>query len=79
MDYCLKLRAGGMRVVYDPDTILYHFESSSRSTEVEDWEKELLRDRWLPLTATDPSTNPKLRHGAPRISVSLGLAALRRG
>ncbi|HSR94700.1 MAG TPA: glycosyltransferase [Solirubrobacterales bacterium] len=79
MDYCLKLRAQGMRVVYDPDTVLYHFESSSRSTEVEDWEKERLRDRWLPLTATDPSTNPKLRHGAPRISASLGLAALRRG
>lgn len=68
MDYCLKLRANGMRVVYDPDTVLYHFESSSRSTEVEDWEKEQLRDRWLPLTAVDPYTNPKLRHGAPRLS-----------
>lgn len=79
MDYCLKLGAQGMRVVYDPDTVLYHFESSSRSTEVEDWEKERLRDRWLPLTAVDPHTNPKLRHGAPRISASLGLAALRRG
>jgi O-antigen biosynthesis protein len=78
MDYCLKLRAQGMRVVYDPDTVLYHFESSSRSTEVEDWEKEQLRDRWLPLTTVDPYTNPKLRHGAPRISASLGLAALRR-
>jgi GT2 family glycosyltransferase len=79
MDYCLKLRANGMRVVYDPDTVLYHFESSSRSTEVEDWEKERLHDRWLPLTAVDPHTNPKLRHGAPRISASLGLTALRRG
>ncbi len=68
MDYCLKLGAEGMRVVYDPDTVLYHFESSSRSTEVEDWEKERLHDRWLPLTATDPYTNPKLRHGAPRLS-----------
>jgi len=68
MDYCLKLQAGGMRVVYDPDTVLYHFESSSRSTEVEDWEKEQLHDRWLPRTMTDPYTNPKLRHGAPRLS-----------
>ena len=67
MDYCLKLNASGKRVVYDPDTILYHFESSSRSTEVEDWEKEQLRDRWLPLTITDPSTNPSLRHGMPRL------------
>jgi GT2 family glycosyltransferase len=68
MDYCLKLRASGRRVVYDPDTILYHFESSSRSTEVEDWEKEQLRARWLPLTMVDPSTNPHLRHGIPRLS-----------
>jgi len=68
MDYCLKLTASGRRVVYDPDTVLYHFESSSRSTEVEDWEKEQLRDRWLPMTVIDPYTNPKLRHGAPRLS-----------
>ena len=68
MDYCLKLRASGRRVVYDPDTVLYHFESSSRSTEVEDREKEKLRDRWLSLTATDPATNPGLRHGMPRLT-----------
>jgi len=68
MDYCLKLRASGRRVVYDPDTILYHFESSSRNTEVEDWEKEQLIARWLPITIVDPSTNPHLRHGMPRLS-----------
>jgi GT2 family glycosyltransferase len=34
MDYCLKLRTEGLRVVYDPDTVLYHFESSSRSSDV---------------------------------------------
>jgi GT2 family glycosyltransferase len=68
MDFCLKLRTTGRRVVYDPDTVLYHFESSSRKNEVEDWEKEQLLDRWLHLTATDPATNPNLRHGLPRIS-----------
>jgi GT2 family glycosyltransferase len=68
MDYCLKLQASGRRVVYDPDTVLFHFESSSRSTEVEEWEKEQLRARWLPLTILDPSTNPHLRHGIPRLS-----------
>ena len=68
MDYCLKLRASGRRVVYDPDTVLYHFESSSRSTEVEDWEKDQLIARWLPQTITDPSTNPQLRNGRPRLS-----------
>lgn len=68
MDYCLKLRASGRRVVYDPDTTLFHFESSSRSTEVEDWEKDQLIARWLPLTMVDPATNPHLRHGMPRLS-----------
>jgi O-antigen biosynthesis protein len=68
MDFCLKLVASGRRNVYDPDTILYHFESSSRSTAVEDWEKDKLRERWLARTVVDPSTNPHLRHGMPRIS-----------
>jgi GT2 family glycosyltransferase len=68
MDYCLKQRASGRRVVYDPDTVLYHFESSSRSTEVEDWEKEQLLERWLSLAATDPYSNPNLKYGIPRLS-----------
>jgi GT2 family glycosyltransferase len=68
MDYCLKLRANGYRVVYDPDTLLHHFESSSRSTEVEDWEKDQLLARWLPMTIVDPATNPHLLHGTPRLS-----------
>lgn len=67
IDYCLKLYAQGRRVVYDPDLVLYHFESSSRSTEVEDWEKDRLRGRWLPLTAVDPFGNPNMRFGAPRL------------
>jgi GT2 family glycosyltransferase len=68
MDYCLKLIAAGRRIVYDPDTVLYHFESSSRDTEVEDWEKEQLRGRWLPIMGTDPYSNPHLKYGIPRLS-----------
>jgi GT2 family glycosyltransferase len=71
VDYCLKLRADGRRVVADPDLVMYHFESSSRSMEVEDWEKELLQREWLPLTAVDPYSNPNLRHGMPRLSAPL--------
>jgi O-antigen biosynthesis protein len=77
MDYCLKLGSRGLRVVYDPDTVLYHFESSSRSSDVEDWEKEALVDRWLPLTAVDPSTNPYLVHGMPRLQAHLAWASRR--
>jgi O-antigen biosynthesis protein len=68
VDYCLKLRGLGKRVVYDPDLALIHFESSSRSSEVEEWEKELLKERWLPLTAVDPYSNPNLRHEIPRLT-----------
>jgi GT2 family glycosyltransferase len=77
MDYCLKLRAAGLRVVYDPDTILFHFESSSRSSEVEDWEKEALVERWLQLTEVDPSSNPYLVHGMPRLRAHFAWASRR--
>ena len=77
MDYCLKLQSKGLRVVYDPDTVLYHFESSSRSSDVEDWEKEALVDRWLPLTAVDPSTHPHLVHGIPRLRAHFDWASRR--
>jgi GT2 family glycosyltransferase len=66
VDYCLKLREVGMRVVYDPDTILYHFESSSRSAGVAKWETKWLLDRWRGLTEPDPFSNPSLRYGHPR-------------
>jgi len=67
IDYCLKHYAQGRRVVYDPDLVLHHFESSSRSTVVEDWEKERLLDRWGSLTAVDPFSNPNMRFGSPRL------------
>jgi GT2 family glycosyltransferase len=68
VDFCLKLHHTGRRIVYDPDLVMLHFESSSRSMDVEDWEKERLKERWLWKTAVDPYSNPNLRHGAPRIS-----------
>jgi GT2 family glycosyltransferase len=68
VDYCLKLRASGKRVIYDPDLVMYHFESSSRSSDVADWEKALLLDRWGSLTAVDPYSNPNLNQEIPRLS-----------
>ena len=77
VDYCLKLRAAGKRVVYDPDLVMHHFESSSRSSDVEDWEKDFLLQRWLHLTSPDPYSNPHLHHEIPRLS-SPFLWAIRR-
>jgi GT2 family glycosyltransferase len=74
VDYCLRMRAAGLRVVYDPDTVLYHFESSSRSSDVEEWEKELLVERWGSLAEVDPFSNPNMNHGSPRLWGALNWA-----
>ena len=39
VDYCLKLVAAGYRIVYDPGLVMYPLQSSSRSSDVADWEK----------------------------------------
>lgn len=71
--YCLALWEQSLRVVYDADTVLYHFESSSRDTKVNDWEKSMLLERWHSAIGEDPYSNPSLRYGEPRAGL------LRRG
>ncbi|HEX9967904.1 MAG TPA: glycosyltransferase [Solirubrobacterales bacterium] len=66
VDYCLKACAGGRRVVYDPDTVLFHFESSSRAAKVEEWEFYRLVDRWGAFAEPDPYGNPNIVRGLPR-------------
>jgi O-antigen biosynthesis protein len=58
VDYCLKLQRRGQRVVYDPDTVLFHFESSSRDEGYSGWELDLFRQRWRYATADDPYISP---------------------
>ena len=57
---------------------MFHFESSSRETDVQEWEKDRLLDRWEPITAADPYSNPHLRHGSPRLSAQLNWMIRRR-
>ena len=68
VDYCLKAYAAGYRIVYDPDLVLFHFESSSREAKVDRWEVEQLIDRWQNVAAVDPYGNPNLKRGLPRIT-----------
>lgn len=77
VDYCLKLRTIGKRVVYDPDLVMYHFESSSRSSHVEQAEKTLLTERWGPMIARDPYSNPNMVSAAPRVSARFAWARRR--
>ncbi|MEI8104139.1 MAG: hypothetical protein WCG84_04545 [Candidatus Moraniibacteriota bacterium] len=34
VDYCLKVRERGLRVVYTPDAVLYHYESVTRGRDI---------------------------------------------
>lgn len=78
VDYCLKVHASGRRIVYDPDLLLYHFESSSRSAKVEEWEFERLVGRWRRFAAVDPFNNPNLHRGAPQLTAHFAWARRRR-
>ena len=53
-DFCLKVRAAGFDVVYEPAAVLYHFESKSRVAGILPEEIEIIRRRWLSDLADDP-------------------------
>lgn len=67
VDYCLKLGALGRRVVYVGDVAMLHFESSSRSSDVAEWEKQELLARWASATTPDPYSNPHLHAEMPTL------------
>lgn len=56
VDYCLKVRAAGRRIVCTPFARLRHYESSSRVARIEDEERAALM-WWRPRTMADPYTN----------------------
>jgi GT2 family glycosyltransferase/glycosyltransferase involved in cell wall biosynthesis len=59
IDYCLKVRAAGKRIVFTPHAELYHFESLSRSA-APAWEATLFQERWQGSWASDEYSNPHL-------------------
>jgi GT2 family glycosyltransferase len=67
VDYCLKLRAAGKRIVFTPHARLLHLESASRGTDqapdrAARFQRELriLRARWGEHLLKDPCYNPLL-------------------
>jgi GT2 family glycosyltransferase len=67
VDYCLRLRAAGKRVVFTPHARLLHLESASRGTDRQAdrrarFERELrnLRAKWADVLAADPFYSPAL-------------------
>ncbi|MCC5824630.1 glycosyltransferase [Alkalimonas sp.] len=83
VDYCLKVREAGWRVLYTPLALLYHYESVSRGKDDNPvkqrraaQEAAYMRKRWAQIMQGDPFYNPNLNgtaadfrlSAAPRVS-----------
>ena len=67
VDFCLRLRDAGWRIVWTPDAELYHKESASigrhdADTRRDQWlfESNLMRNRWGVELTSDPHYSPNL-------------------
>lgn len=66
VDYCLRLREAGYRIVFTPFATLYHHESASFGPRTQN-EKEiaLMRSRWGAVMERDPYYHPELTREFP--------------
>src|SRR5690606_17938420 len=72
VDYCLRVREAGLRVVYTPYAELYHHESVSRGKDDNEEKRarserevEYMRKRWPHVIDRDPFYNPNLNYARP--------------
>lgn len=72
VDYCLKVREAGQRVIYTPYAELYHHESVSRGKDDSPEkqarakrESEYMQARWGHIIERDPFYNPNLNYSQP--------------
>jgi GT2 family glycosyltransferase len=63
LDFCLRARAAGYRIIWTPHAALSHFESQTRRSGVDPEEIALLYRRWGPELSADPFGHPRF---APR-------------
>jgi GT2 family glycosyltransferase len=79
IDLCLKMIEAGYRNVYVPNAQLYHHESISRghsratkeSALINDYEKELFKNKWNKYLLKDPSYNKNLSLIEPYFSIRM--------
>ena len=77
VDYCLRVRAAGFRVLWTPHAELYHHESVSRGAD-HSWRRRFharrevatMRRRWGHVMRHDPFYNPNLSYDRPDFSLS---------
>ena len=67
IDFCLRVREAGQRVIYTPHARLLHHHSASRGSDIRierlasvTWEREYMRTRWAHILFDDPFFNPNL-------------------
>ncbi|TCK07259.1 glycosyltransferase family 2 protein [Marinobacterium mangrovicola] len=72
VDFCLRVRQAGYRVVYTPYAELYHHESVSRGKDDNpekqaraESEVRYMRERWASVIERDPFYNPNLNYAKP--------------
>jgi GT2 family glycosyltransferase len=70
IDFCLKLRARGYRILYTPEAELYHHEHASRGTEYTEAneqrftrEIQFMKEKWEDALLNDRHYNPNLSLG----------------
>ncbi len=72
VDYCLRVRKAGQRVIYTPYAELYHHESVSRGKDDSPEkqtrakkESDFIHSRWGDVIERDPFYNPNLNYSQP--------------
>jgi GT2 family glycosyltransferase len=77
VDFCLRIREAGYRVVYTPYAKLYHHESVSRGKDDSPEkaarakrEADYMRSRWKHVMNHDPFYNPNLNYSRPDFRLS---------
>jgi GT2 family glycosyltransferase len=77
VDYCLRLRDAGYRVIYTPHAELYHHESGSRGIDTTRRERrrarreiKYMRTRWREHMKHDPYYNPNLSYDQPNFTLN---------
>lgn len=65
VDYCLRVGEAGYKIVYEPNSVLYHKERASLGKQGVDWkmdpkEIQYMRRKWHQLEDNDPFYNPNL-------------------
>ena len=79
VDFCLRVREKGYRVIYTPHAQLYHYESFSKTTKdiiPRAKEVQALQSRWKDLIDADPYYSPNLTRTAEDYSLGRKTQAL---